>query len=128
MCPRCEKSQDKLCPGCARLDKFMKWVAGDNSVLPATVVKRGKLSAKWLRVYFFRSKGNRCEKCGWNVWHNGLPLLHVCHKDDDFTNMNYDNLEALCPNCHAVHTYNLSGLTFDGSSNGRFVMDRWLNG
>lgn len=46
-------------------------------------------------------KERRCEKCGITEWlENPIPLeLH--HKDGDKNNNNLDNIEILCPNCHA---------------------------
>lgn len=132
MCFACAKTLSKtgMCTTCQRIDRFVRWVAGDNTVLATSSVKRGKLTSVWIRRMFFASRGNACEKCGWSVWSNGLPLLHISHIDDDYKNMSYENLEALCPNCHAVWTYRDSSLKFDGSSNGRYVNNtgRWQNG
>lgn len=46
-------------------------------------------------------KENRCELCGITEW-EGKPLsMQLHHKDGDGTNNELDNLELLCPNCHA---------------------------
>jgi hypothetical protein len=46
-------------------------------------------------------KENRCERCGLTEW-NGEPLnMQLHHKDGDGTNNTLENLELLCPNCHA---------------------------
>lgn len=46
-------------------------------------------------------KEKKCEKCGNIIW-NGLPIpLEVHHKDGNKENNMLDNLEILCPNCHA---------------------------
>jgi DNA-binding transcriptional ArsR family regulator len=46
-------------------------------------------------------KDNRCELCGITEWH-GKPLnMQLHHRDGDGTNNQLENLELLCPNCHA---------------------------
>lgn len=46
-------------------------------------------------------KEAKCERCG-NVEWNGLPIpLEVHHKNGDKENNELNNLEILCPNCHA---------------------------
>lgn len=48
----------------------------------------------------------KCERCNNEEW-NGLPIpLEVHHKDGNKKNNRLDNLEILCPNCHAqTETY-----------------------
>lgn len=47
-------------------------------------------------------RGHRCECCGLSTW-NDVPIpLQVHHKDGDRLNYEEDNLELLCPNCHAL--------------------------
>jgi Zn finger protein HypA/HybF involved in hydrogenase expression len=42
-----------------------------------------------------------CNCCGLKLW-NGLPIaLELEHKDGNHDNNSRDNLEMLCPNCHA---------------------------
>lgn len=46
-------------------------------------------------------RGHCCEKCNEEEW-LGEPIpLEVHHKDGDSLNNEIDNLELLCPNCHA---------------------------
>lgn len=46
-------------------------------------------------------KQHICEKCGITKW-NGLPTpLELNHIDGDNKNHALENLEVLCPNCHA---------------------------
>jgi hypothetical protein len=51
-------------------------------------------------------KEHKCECCGLSVW-NGLPIsLELHHKDGNRTNHKFENLQLLCPNCHAqTETY-----------------------
>lgn len=47
-------------------------------------------------------KEPKCERCGLKNWLNGLIPLELHHKDGDHYNNDLDNLEILCPNCHAL--------------------------
>ena len=51
-------------------------------------------------------KEHKCECCGLSVW-NDLPIpLELHHKDGNRTNHKFENLQLLCPNCHAqTETY-----------------------
>lgn len=47
-----------------------------------------------------------CERCGITEW-LGSPeylVLELNHKDSNHYNNALDNLEILCPNCHAIYT------------------------
>lgn len=58
----------------------------------------------FIRKYILNKYNNKCEKCGWsqmNIYTNSIPLeLH--HIDGNCTNNVEENLELLCPNCHAL--------------------------
>ena len=57
---------------------------------------------KWanVRKWFGRfGRMSECIRCGYNK-HPGILVLH--HKDRDRENNRLDNLEVLCPNCHAL--------------------------
>lgn len=46
-------------------------------------------------------KEYKCECCGLSEW-NGLPIpLELHHKDGNRCNHKIENLQMLCPNCHA---------------------------
>lgn len=47
-------------------------------------------------------RGHRCERCQLEQWLNNPIPLEVHHKDGDRLNNGLDNLELLCPNCHAL--------------------------
>lgn len=49
-------------------------------------------------------KEDRCEKCGWAEKRpdSKYSCCELHHKDGDNTNNRLDNLEILCPNCHAL--------------------------
>lgn len=41
---------------------------------------------------------NICERCGFNI----SSILQIHHRDKNHSNNKMDNLEILCPNCHAL--------------------------
>jgi hypothetical protein len=66
---------------------------------------RGKTStARWVKRYLIEQRGEKCEKCGWGKQnpHTGSVPIELSHKDGNFTNNRIDNLELICPNCHAL--------------------------
>lgn len=47
-------------------------------------------------------RGHRCEQCQLEMWLDNPIPLEVHHKDGDKLNNELDNLQLLCPNCHAL--------------------------
>lgn len=46
----------------------------------------------------------KCQLCGWgkvNPYTNTIPL-EIHHINGNYKNNNEDNLQLLCPNCHAL--------------------------
>ena len=56
-----------------------------------------------------------CERCGASYWNGKKLPLELHHKDGDHYNNELDNLEILCPNCHAVAGDNA------GAANGNYT-------
>ncbi|MHB1769558.1 MAG: HNH endonuclease [Minisyncoccota bacterium] len=54
-----------------------------------------------MKLRIFASKGERCERCGYDT----KEILNVHHKDRNHENNAMNNLELLCPNCHAEEHY-----------------------
>lgn len=82
-----------------RKEKVADWLNGKNNGM------RGKTAtAKWIKWHLINENGEQCFQCGWNERnvHTGNIPIELNHKDGDFTNNNIDNLELLCPNCHAL--------------------------
>lgn len=59
---------------------------------------------KYVKRYLLEKYNNSCQKCGWNKkneYTNTVPL-QIHHIDGDCTNNREENLQLLCPNCHAL--------------------------
>jgi hypothetical protein len=54
-----------------------------------------------LKARLLKNRGNGCERCGFDKY----QILEIHHKDKDRSNNNLDNLEIICPNCHAGEHY-----------------------
>ena len=57
-----------------------------------------------VRKYMFEKNNNSCEICGWHEVnpYTGLVPLQIHHIDGDCKNNSEENLQLLCPNCHAL--------------------------
>lgn len=51
-------------------------------------------------------KEAECEVCGLSEWRGQPIVLELDHKDSNHSNNELDNLQILCPNCHAQETRN----------------------
>ena len=84
-------------PKCKTSDKIRKWLSGE---FDAT--KKHSIS-KFIRDYVLDKNGYKCEKCGYNTFRtDGASILQIHHKDGSWQNNRPENLECLCPNCHAL--------------------------
>ena len=54
-----------------------------------------------VKLRVFATKGEKCERCSYSK----KEILNVHHKDRNKNNNDLDNLELLCPNCHAEEHY-----------------------
>jgi 5-methylcytosine-specific restriction endonuclease McrA len=67
-------------------------------------IQNGKISYRNKRPfkkYLILKRGHRCQKCNLSKW-LGYPIpLDMHHKDGDVSNMDLDNVELTCPNCHS---------------------------
>jgi thymidine kinase len=69
------------------------------------------VTQKVLRGYVTRHNviEYKCQKCNCDgTWQDGIIALELHHKDGNNTNNTIENLEYLCPNCHAL-TNNFRG-------------------
>ena len=61
-----------------------------------------------LKQKLFREgiKEQKCEICGLSEWMGNVIPLEIHHKDCNHFNNDLDNLQILCPNCHAIQPGN----------------------
>lgn len=50
-----------------------------------------------LKLRLLNARGKKCERCNYDKY----QILQVHHKDRDRRNNELQNLELICPNCHA---------------------------
>lgn len=60
--------------------------------------------SEYVRNYIFEKNENKCECCGKNFInpYTNLSVLQIHHIDGDCTNNKEENLQLLCPTCHAM--------------------------
>ena len=58
-----------------------------------------------LKPHLIAERGNQCEQCLRKQWMGKEIMLEVHHLDSDRTNNKKNNLQLLCPNCHAYTEY-----------------------
>lgn len=72
--------------------------------LESILVKNSSYQSNKLRIKLLKAgiKEYKCEICKNTEW-NGKPIpLELSHKDGDNSNNELQNLEIICPNCHAL--------------------------
>ena len=64
----------------------------------------GSRISPYVRRYIFAKNNNCCEVCHKSYVnpYTGLSILQIHHIDGDATNNKEENLQLLCPNCHAM--------------------------
>lgn len=79
------------------------WVAPNKNQFDYSRFKYGNAikSANMIKALVYL-RGHQCEKCSSAEWLGQPIILEVHHKDGDHLNNELDNLELLCPNCHAL--------------------------
>ena len=84
---------------------------------------KGESVSSYVRRYLLEVRGEKCERCGWNErnkFTDKIPLT-IHHKDGKWDNNAIDNLEILCPCCHAL----TSNYGFRNKGNGREYRKKW---
>lgn len=54
-----------------------------------------------LKPHLEKERGRQCEICKLKLWFEQPITLELHHMDGDRTNNNLENLQLVCPNCHA---------------------------
>lgn len=80
-------------------DEIRQWLAGADNASR----KSGAL-ASWARSYLLKNSNFSCSKCCWSIPNpkTGKVILTIEHKDGNWQNNKFDNLEVLCYNCHTL--------------------------
>mgnify|MGYP003344463699 CR=1 FL=1 len=89
----CNKKHDHL-------ENIKKWKSGEKLGYSGETC----IISKFIKKYLFQKHDNKCCKCGWNQIHpitQKIPL-EVNHIDGNAKNCKEENLELVCPNCHAL--------------------------
>lgn len=87
--PVANKMCDQTCQG------EYKWKQNKKKVI------EGNGTSATVKRYLLEEHGNKCNKCK-NVEWNGIPIaIEIEHIDGNSDNNSLDNVELLCPNCHA---------------------------
>ena len=60
--------------------------------------------SKIIRNYLFKKENYSCQRCSFNVMHpdDGKTILEINHINGNGTDHSPENLEVICPNCHAL--------------------------
>jgi len=103
-CPDCNgpyRGGRGRCRRCYKDSIITLWLSGDNSVtLNGGATKETK---SFVKEHLIQTRGNQCEKCNFNnLAPDGRSIIQMNHIDGNCLNNNIDNLELLCPNCHAM--------------------------
>jgi predicted nucleic acid-binding Zn ribbon protein len=93
------------CKYCGKPIKYnQKWCNKKCQTIYYTLqrIHNGTVGRTGIRHYLILTRGYKCESCGITNWKNS-PISLECHHIDGNHNNNIDNnLQLLCPNCHAI--------------------------
>lgn len=101
------KGQVKYCSNLCQKDfERQQYINNVNNGIEEGTKKSGKnfKTSDSIRTYLLKKYNYKCQKCGWGEINpiTGKSPLEIHHKDGNRTNNKEDNLELLCPNCHAL--------------------------
>lgn len=91
---------DNICQKAYEHNQYIiKWKNGEETGL----IGDYQLS-KHIRRYLLEKTNYKCEQCGFDKInpYSLLPILEIHHRDGNYKNNTEENLQVLCPNCHAL--------------------------
>ncbi len=113
-CPPCiscgklvtQKGASKFCSlKCQSLSKYNFYIERwKNGLEDGLIGIRTKSVSAHIRRYLSEKFGEECARCGWNKKHPKTLVvpLEINHIDGNSENNKEENLELICPNCHAL--------------------------
>lgn len=80
-----------------RKKSIEKWKNGEIIINPERL-------PPYVKDYLFKKTNYKCEECGFEGYNKltNNTILQIHHKDGNASNNTEDNLQVLCPNCHAM--------------------------
>lgn len=87
---------------------WSKGLIANNYISALQYIQKENVSSYKLKIKLIQEgiKDNKCELCGLSTWNN-LPIpLELHHIDGNHYNNKLNNLQILCPNCHAQQQNN----------------------
>jgi Zn finger protein HypA/HybF involved in hydrogenase expression len=121
LCIKCNelcKKGRKYCPSCIKNKGHVHFVKEWAEV-------KTNRSAKRILI---QENGHVCEQCLLTIWNNVPIPIELNHKDGNSDNYSRENVELLCPNCHAL-TPNYKGKNkYNGSSRQKMRRERYKAG
>lgn len=101
-CPICGTTiytRNKFCNNKCRIKhintqsiEFIKQKIKNNEYIHREIIKK----------YLLLTREYKCFKCNRTKWNNYPIPLEAHHKDGNYKNNSDENLELICPNCHAL--------------------------
>lgn len=120
-CKRCGDpcySVNKYCQTCVAAGFHLRTLRSWEKVKDNRIAKRLLIS----------EKGHKCMTCGLSEWQGNPIPLELEHKDGDSGNWSKENLELLCPNCHALTPTYKAKNKFHGSTRQKKRRERYALG
>jgi hypothetical protein len=116
----CKEIRYKYCSNQCQAAKtkdeiLRKWITD-----PLSIKESNGLCPKTIKQFLRELYDNKCQLCGWNEINptTNIVPLEVNHIDGNGFNNRLDNLQLICPNCHAL-TPNFKALNKNGSRKNR---------
>jgi 5-methylcytosine-specific restriction endonuclease McrA len=59
-------------------------------------------SLRTIKDYILRTRGHKCESCSLDSWQDNPIPLEIHHMNGNAKDNQLNNLQLICPNCHAL--------------------------